>query len=114
VSKFNLFNLYVNENGVEAESKMSIALEKIINGSTDAPYHRRMARGAHGLPKVSPGLAMPDPSCPAGGPPPKRPYGLWPSSTLLDTPCCTPMLPTDDERDRAERSGKQIVGIERG
>jgi hypothetical protein len=30
--------------------------------------------GGHGPPKVSPGLAMPKPLCPASGPPLKRPY----------------------------------------
>jgi hypothetical protein len=28
--------------------------------------HGRMARGGHGIPKVSPGPAMPDPSTPCG------------------------------------------------
>jgi hypothetical protein len=35
-------------------------------GLSWAPEHGRMARGGHGLPKVSRGLAMPDPSMPCG------------------------------------------------
>jgi hypothetical protein len=42
-----------------------------------------MARGIHGLPKVSPGPAMPDPSTPCGT---GRMGGLRPSSTPMDTP----------------------------
>jgi hypothetical protein len=49
--------------------------------------HGRMARGGHGLPKVSIGHAMPDPSRPAGETHVKRP-----SSTHLDTPRRTPMV----------------------
>jgi hypothetical protein len=60
--------------------------------------HRRMTRGGHGLPKVSPGPTMPEPSTPCGratpetalwpvqGWPAHRAGGLQPSSTLLDTP----------------------------
>jgi hypothetical protein len=58
-----------------------------------------MARGIHGLPKFSPGSAMPDPSTPCGratpqtalqlflGWPTHRAGGLRPSSSPLDTPC---------------------------
>jgi hypothetical protein len=65
--------------------------------------HGRMAGGNHGLPKVSLGPAMPDPSMPCGRASPEttlqlfqgwltcRVSSLWPSSTLLDTPHCTPM-----------------------
>jgi hypothetical protein len=47
--------------------------------------HGRKARGDHGLPKVSPGPAIPYPStpCPAGD--------LLPSSTPLETPRRSPM-----------------------
>jgi hypothetical protein len=57
-----------------------------------------MARGIYGLPKVSPGPAMPDPSTPCRlampemarwlflGLPARRTGGLRPSSTPLDTP----------------------------
>jgi hypothetical protein len=62
-----------------------------------------MERGGQGHPTVSPGPAIPDPSTPCGQATPKMalqlsqgwlahgPGGLQPSSTLLDTPCCTPM-----------------------
>jgi hypothetical protein len=39
------------------------------------PPHERMARGGHGLHKVSPGPVMPYPPTPAGRPPLKQPYG---------------------------------------
>jgi hypothetical protein len=56
-------------------------------------YQARMARGIHGLSKVSPGPAMLDPSTPCGRATPET--ALWPfrgwssrrSSFLLDTPC---------------------------
>jgi hypothetical protein len=45
-----------------------------------------MARGIHGLPKVSPGPAMPDPSMPCKWATPKtalRPYaGRWPAAVF--------------------------------
>jgi hypothetical protein len=65
--------------------------------------HGRMARGGHGLPKVSPRPAIPYPSTPCGWAIPEtavRPVqgwsaqrlgGLRPSSTLLNTPHRTPM-----------------------
>jgi hypothetical protein len=55
----------------------------LTRGCARTNLHERMARGGHGLPKVSPRPAMPDPLRPAGGPPLrlKRPYGLRPSST---------------------------------
>jgi hypothetical protein len=65
--------------------------------------HGRMARGSHGLPKVSLGPAMPYPSTPCGrttpetalwpfqGWPTLRVGGLRPSPTLLYTPRRTPM-----------------------
>jgi hypothetical protein len=63
-----------------------------------------MARGGHGLYKVSSGPAMPYSSSPVGkspetakrsfqGWPARRVGGLSPSSTLFDTPRCTPMIP---------------------
>jgi hypothetical protein len=64
-----------------------------------------MARGIHGLPKVSAGPAMPNPSTPSGRATPKtalRPFrgwparrmgGLKPSSTPLDTPRRTGLFP---------------------
>jgi hypothetical protein len=55
------------------------------------PGLARMARGIHGLLKVSPVPAMPDPSTPGRRPPLKRPYarfggGLRLSTTPYDTP----------------------------
>jgi hypothetical protein len=47
-------------------------------------YHGRVARGGHGLPKVSLGPAMPDPSMPYGWAA-RKADDLQPSSTLLDT-----------------------------
>jgi hypothetical protein len=46
-----------------------------------------MARGGHGLPKVSPGPAMPDPFTPCGR---ATPGGPLPFSTRADTPRRTP------------------------
>jgi hypothetical protein len=65
--------------------------------------HRRMRRGGHGLPKVSPGPALPYPATPCELATPKtalwpflrwpshRVGGLRPSFALLDTPRRTPM-----------------------
>ena len=65
--------------------------------------HRRMAGGGHGLPKVSPGLAMPNPSTPCGqattetalwpflGWPACRASGLRPFSTPVDAPRHAPL-----------------------
>jgi hypothetical protein len=64
-----------------------------------------MARNGYGLPNVSLGPAMPDPSTPFGratlettlrpfqGWPARRAGGLGPSSTPLDTPRPTPLHP---------------------
>jgi hypothetical protein len=63
----------------------------------------RMARGGHGLPKASPGPAMPNPFMPCEqttpemalrvfmGWPVRRAGGLQPSSTRFDTPRRSPM-----------------------
>jgi hypothetical protein len=67
--------------------------------------HRRMAKGGHGLPNVSPGPAMPYLSMPCGQATLKQPYGcFWGSpptgwtldrlqlfSNPLNTPHCSPM-----------------------
>jgi hypothetical protein len=65
--------------------------------------HRRMARGGHGLSKVSTSPGMPYSSMSYGRATPEtdlRPFQRWPacragglrpSSTPLDTPCHTPM-----------------------
>jgi hypothetical protein len=60
--------------------------------------HGHMTRGGHGLPKVSPGPAMPYPSSSYGETiwlfqawSTLRAGGLWPSSTPLDTQRRTPM-----------------------
>jgi hypothetical protein len=55
--------------------------------------HRRMARGGHGLPTVSLGPPYPTLLHPAGGPPLKRPYGLFMGDPLV-TPRRTPMTAT--------------------
>jgi hypothetical protein len=53
----------------------------IANGQVEItkhqPIHGHMARGIHGLPKVSRGLPMPDPSKPCRRPPLKQPYGRF-------------------------------------
>jgi len=66
--------------------------------------HGRMARGSHGLPKVSPRPAMPGPATPCGRTTHEtalRPFqgwlayrvgGLRPSPTPLDTPRRAPMI----------------------
>jgi hypothetical protein len=49
---------------------------------SDHEIQARMGRGIHGLPKVSPGLAMPDPSTPCGWASPQTalwPFGGWPA-----------------------------------
>jgi hypothetical protein len=68
-----------------------------------------MARGDHGLPKVSPGPAMPYSSMTCGhatpqmalwafqGWPAHRAGDLRASSTPLDTPRCTPMKKKEEE-----------------
>jgi hypothetical protein len=53
----------------------------------------RIARGIHGLPRVSPRPSMPDPSMPCGRATPKTAsHGLRLSSTLLDTPRRTGLM----------------------
>jgi hypothetical protein len=55
---------------------MNSSLSKSILSQNDhISDQARMARGIHGLPKVSTRPTMPNPLRPAGGPPPKRPYG---------------------------------------
>jgi hypothetical protein len=75
-------------------------------------WQGRMARGVHGLPKVSPGTAMPYPCMPCGpatpetaiqGWPVHRAGGLRPSFTPLDIPCRTPL--GGAERRRAAQGG---------
>jgi hypothetical protein len=68
------------------------------------PHHRHIAWGGHGLPKVSPGPAIPDPFAPCGRATPKTALRLFrgcptyrvgvlqPSFTLLDIPRHTPMV----------------------
>jgi hypothetical protein len=100
-------------------------------------HHRRMARGGHGLPKVSPGPAMPYLSMPCGRATPKtalqlfqgwsaqRVGGLRPSSIPLNTPRHTPLhfppstrlildpasrLRTEDEEQNEEEETKRTNG----
>jgi hypothetical protein len=49
----------------------------VFCGWRNISKHGRMTMGGHGLPKVSPGPAMPCPCTPVGGPSLKRPYGLF-------------------------------------
>jgi hypothetical protein len=71
----------------------------VVRSCITTVFHQaRMAKGIHGLPKVSPGPAMLDPSTPCGRPTPEMalmPFrgwpagkrgGLRPSSTPLETP----------------------------
>jgi len=51
-----------------------------------------MARGGHGLPKVSLEPAMLYPSTPCKRPPLKRPYSHFRDGRPLDTPCCIPFV----------------------
>jgi hypothetical protein len=81
------------------------AQKKNIQFGVLNPHHGRMARGGHGLPKVSPGPTLPYSSMPCRQAIPRAalpPFwgwlgctagGLRPSSTLLDTPPCRPMIP---------------------
>jgi hypothetical protein len=81
--------------------------------------HRRMERGGHGLPKVSLGPAMPDPSMPCWRATPEtalRPFQGWParrtgglrlSSTPMDTLCRTPMQPPKTEAEEAWLQGQR-------
>jgi hypothetical protein len=74
-------------------------------------YHGRMEMDGHGLPKVSPGLALPYPSMPCGrttpevalrlfqGWPTHRASGLQPSSIPLNTPRCMPMAMTQQRNE---------------
>jgi hypothetical protein len=74
----------------------------ILQKQNQSSSHGRMARGGHGLPKVSLGPVMPDPSTPCGRPTPetalqqflgwptRKAGGLQPSSTPSDTSCRTP------------------------
>jgi hypothetical protein len=63
--------------------------------------HEHMAKGGHGLPKVSLRPTMPDPSTPCRRAMPEtalpRVGGLQPSFTPLDTPPLTPLLPTPSQ-----------------
>jgi hypothetical protein len=80
---------------------MTSCLSRVLLTSF-ALLHGRMARGGetgHGLPKVLPGPATPNPSTPCREATPKtdvswvaRPQGRWASSTLSDIPRRTPML----------------------
>jgi hypothetical protein len=68
-------------------------MTKVISLAEDMAS--RMARGGHGIPKVSPAPAMPNTSVPLGRATPetaRRARGLRLSSTLLYTPRRTPMI----------------------
>jgi hypothetical protein len=55
--------------------------------------HGHMARGGHGLLKVSYGPAMPNLLCPAGGPPLKQPYSLLIGGLLTGRATCDRLIP---------------------
>jgi hypothetical protein len=52
-----------------------------------------MARGGHGLPKVSPGPAMPYPSTPCGQPPLKQPHSRFRGCPPCGQAACIHFLP---------------------
>jgi hypothetical protein len=81
--------------------------------------HGHIARGDHGLAKVSPGPTMPYPTLlhPVGGPPHKRPYGHFMVSPLTGLAACGRLLPfwtphdtpmTEEERDKFSRIENQL------
>jgi hypothetical protein len=76
-----------------------------------------MARGGHGLPKVSTGSTMPDPSTPCGqatpetasqlqGWPTHKAGGLEPSSTILDPPTLYAYKGGGNHKRTGENGGK--------
>jgi hypothetical protein len=103
---------HISCRSVTYESEGSTCYDGWIIDLTEG--HKRMAWGGHGLPKVSCGPAMPNPSTPCGratsetaswlfqGWPACRAGGLRPSSTPLDTPRRTPM--TEGESNVSEFS----------
>jgi hypothetical protein len=80
------------------------AIAPLLSAGFTTSSRGRMARGGHGLSKVSPGHAMPNSSRPCGqatpvtalrpfqGWPTRRAGGFWPSSNLLVTPRRTPTI----------------------
>jgi hypothetical protein len=78
-----------------------------------------MAKGIHGLPKVSSGPALPNPSTPCGRATPEtalRPFrrwpahragGLWLSATPLDTPRRTGLLHIGEFHDQVDNLKEQ-------
>jgi hypothetical protein len=60
---------------------------------TKEAEHGYMAVGGHGLPKVSPGPAIPYPFMPCGGPPLKRPYGHFRGGPLNGQAACGRLVP---------------------
>jgi hypothetical protein len=84
-------------NGIK-KSRVFVVVVVPLMSFCFASSHARIARGGHGLPKVSPGPTMLDPSTPCGRatsgmgwPACRAAFGLRPSSTLLDTPRRAPM-----------------------
>jgi hypothetical protein len=70
--------------------------------------HRHMARGGHGLSKVSPGPAKPNPSMPFQGWPLCSAGDQRPSSTLLDTLCRTPLLKSGGKTKTNEKRERKL------
>jgi hypothetical protein len=62
---------------------------RLASGHPLSDHQACTGRGIHGLPKVPPGLAMPNSYTPCGRVTPKRP-----SSSPLDTPSRTGLLTT--------------------
>jgi hypothetical protein len=80
-----------------------------------------MAKGIHGLPKVSPGPALPYPSMPCGRATPEtafQPFRRWPahragglqsSSTPLDTPRRTGLIVDDNVQEEKAFEGLKMA-----
>jgi hypothetical protein len=99
-----------NTSQTSSQSSQKLKQPSLSKYFASPSRHGRMARGGHGLPKVSPVPAMPYPSLPCGWATTEtalQPFLAWPthragglrsSSTPLDNPRRTPMRP-------GERSG---------
>jgi hypothetical protein len=69
----------------------SLLLTPLLHSSPSP--QARMARGIHGLPKVSPGPAIADPSMPCEQAPPKLLYGWrWPARRAGDLRLFSPLF----------------------
>jgi hypothetical protein len=66
-------------------------LSWIVSICISGSQHERMARGGHGLPKVSVRHVLPNPSTPCGWPPLKRPFQRWPPTGQVACGCLLPL-----------------------